>query len=636
MIVKGDAMKKIALLSACLSQIFISHAIADTTLKTSNVFVTATRTPTPIKNVIADVTVISEDEIKIAGSSSLPELLQRQPGIEISNNGHLGKTSSLFLRGTSSTHSVILLDGIRIDSATTGMTAIENIPLSQIEKIEIVRGPASSLYGQDAIGGVIQIFTKKGLNGSKPYFSLGYGKYNTSIAQGGIRGGDDITSYAINLSSHNSTGFSAFEPNTNPAATANIYNLDKDGYRNKSVSASLSHKISENHNLSFQYFLSQGKNKFDNRYANFDPTIDWKNTLDQESFSGTVNSQLTSYWRSSFRLGQGIDEYVDKQRYITDAYIEADNIYRTIQNQITWQNDVILPIGSLTLLYDKLDQKINVTDTSYSKKDRQNDAYMIGYNLSQASHNFQANIRKDFNSVYRDATTGNLGYAYAIDSHWSIASSIGTAFRSPTFNYLYAGSSANPNLQPEKSKNIEANLKYQFESNVFSLVAFKNKISDFIISDSTTNFIPYNINTAEIYGATVSANQFIDHFLVKGSFTIQSPMNESANKYLPRRSNFFGTVGINYYIQNWNLGFEAIGSGNRYNDAENLFNIPGYIRTNLFAECLINKDLKINARIDNFLDKDYTFAYEGNPNTTGFRYQTPSQSFFISLRYEPQ
>ncbi|MBM3360689.1 MAG: TonB-dependent receptor, partial [Betaproteobacteria bacterium] len=180
-------MKKIVLLSACLSQIFISHAIADTTLKTSNVFVTATRTPTPIKNVISDVTVISEDEIKIAGSSSLPELLQRQPGIEISNNGGLGKTSSLFLRGTSSTHSVILLDGIRIDSATTGMTAIENIPLSQIEKIEIVRGPASSLYGQDAIGGVIQIFTKKGLNGFKPYFSYGYGKYNTSIVQGGIR-----------------------------------------------------------------------------------------------------------------------------------------------------------------------------------------------------------------------------------------------------------------------------------------------------------------------------------------------------------------------------------------------------------------------------------------------------------------
>ena len=619
-----------------MTQLLTANVFADTTLKTSDVFVTATRTSIPKKNVIADITLISEEEIKLAGSSSLPELLQRQPGIEISNNGGQGKVSTLFLRGASSTHSVILLDGIRIDSATAGLTAIENIPLSQIEKIEIVRGPASSLYGQDAIGGVIQIFTKKGLNGFKPYISFGYGKYNTSIAQGGIRGGDDTTSYAINLSSQNSRGFSAFEPNTNPAATANIYNLDKDGYRNKSVSASLSHKINEKLDINFQYFLSQGKNKYDNRYANWDPSIDWKNTQDQESLSGTVNSQLTNYWKSSFRVGLGIDDYVEKQRYISGATREVDNVYKTIQNQITWQNDLILPLGSLVLLYDKLDQKINVTDTSYSKKDRQNDAYMIGYNLNQANHNFQANVRKDFNSVYRDATTGNIGYSYAIDSNWSIASSFGTAFRSPTFNYLYAGSYANPDLQPEKSKNIEAQLKYQSDAEFFSFVTFKNKITDFIISDGTTGYRPYNINTAEIYGATVSSSHFMNHFQVKSSFTVQSPMNESADKYLPRRSNFFGTVGLNYFIQNWNLGFEATGSGNRYNDAANLFNIPGYIKTNLFVDYQINKNLTMNARVDNVLGKNYTYAYEGNPTTDGFRYQTPSQSFFISLRYEPQ
>ena len=619
-----------------MTQFLTANVFADTTLKTSDVFVTATRTSIPKKNVIADITLISEEEIKLAGSSSLPELLQRQPGIEISNNGGQGKVSTLFLRGASSTHSVILLDGIRIDSATAGLTAIENIPLSQIEKIEIVRGPASSLYGQDAIGGVIQIFTKKGLNGFKPYISFGYGKYNTSIAQGGIRGGDDTTSYAINLSSQNSRGFSAFEPNTNPAATANIYNLDKDGYRNKSVSASLSHKINEKLDINFQYFLSQGKNKYDNRFANSDPSIDWKNTQDQESLSGTVNSQLTNYWKSSFRVGLGIDDYVEKQRSISYVTREVDNVYKTIQNQITWQNDILLPLGSLVLLYDKLDQKINVTDTSYSKKDRQNDAYMIGYNLNQANHNFQANVRKDFNSVYRDATTGNIGYLYAMNSNWSIASSFGTAFRSPTFNYLYAGSYANPDLQPEKSKNIEAQLKYQSDAEFFSFVTFKNKITDFIISDGTTGYRPYNINTAEIYGATVSSSHFMNHFQVKSSFTVQSPMNESADKYLPRRSNFFGTVGLNYFIQNWNLGFEATGSGNRYNDAANLFNIPGYIKTNLFADYQINKNLTMNARVDNVLGKNYTYAYEGNPTTDGFRYQTPSQSFFISLRYEPQ
>lgn len=201
-----------------------------------------------------------------------------------------------------------------------------------------------------------------------PIFPSGTVNTIPQLRKGGIRGGDDTTSYAINLSSQNSTGFSAFEPNTNPAATANIFNLDKDGYRNKSVSASLSHKINEKLDINFQYFLSQGKNKYDNRYANWDPSIDWKNTQDQESLSGTVNSQLTNYWKSSLRVGLGIDDYVEKQRYISGATREVDNVYKTIQNQITWQNDLILPLGSLVLLYDKLDQKINVTDTSYSKK----------------------------------------------------------------------------------------------------------------------------------------------------------------------------------------------------------------------------------------------------------------------------
>ncbi len=617
-----------------MTQFFTTNVFADTKLKTSDVFVTATRTPIPKNNVIADTTTITEEEIKLAGSSSLSELLQRQPGIEISNNGGSGKVSTLLLRGTSSTHSVVLLDGMRIDSVTTGFTAIENIPLSQIERIEIVRGPSSSLYGQDAIGGVIQIFTKQGLNGFKPYLSYGYGKYDTSILQGGVRGGDDKTTYTINLSTQNSKGFSAFEPN--PNSSANIFNIDDDSYSNRSASASLTHKINEKFNINFQYFLSQGKNKYDNRYANSSPTIDWKNTQDQESFSGTFNAQLNHLWKSSLKLGRSVDDYVEKQRYISGNYRELDNVYKTTQDQITWQNDILLPLGSLVLLYEKLDQKINVTDTSYSKKDRQNDAYMIGYNLNFNKHNYQVNLRKDFNSVYNDTSTGNIGYSYEVSPNWSFATSIGSAFRSPTFNYLYAGSSANPDLQPEKSKNFEASLRYKYDSDSFSLVTFKNKITDFIVSDSTTGYKPYNINTAEIFGATLSSAHFIDHFQIRTSFTLQSPSNESTGKDLPRRSNFYGNLGLNYYVRDWNLGFEATGSGSRYNDAENLYKIPGYIKTNLFAEYQINQDFKMNARIDNVLDKNFTYAYEGNPNSDGFRYQTPSQNFFISLRYEPQ
>ena len=198
-----------------MTQFFTSNVFADTELKTSDVFVTATRTPIPKNNVIADITTISSEDIERAGSSSLPELLQRQPGIEISNLGGAGKVSTLSIRGTSSTHSIVLIDGMRVGAATSGFSAIEQIPLSQIEKIEILRGPASSLYGQDGIGGVIQIFTKKGLDGFKPYVGIGYGSYNTANFQSGIRGGNNQTTYAINFAAMKTNGFSSFISNPN-------------------------------------------------------------------------------------------------------------------------------------------------------------------------------------------------------------------------------------------------------------------------------------------------------------------------------------------------------------------------------------------------------------------------------------
>jgi len=185
-------------------------AIADLALEEIEV-TTPLRIPEEAKNVIADTTVITSDEIKRAGLSSLPQLLQQQPGVEVTNTGGPGKVSSINIRGTSSTHSIILIDGLRVGSATTGTSAIQNIPLSQIERIEIVRGPVSSLYGQDGIGGVIQIFTKKGKKGFHPYVSAGYGRYKTKEMAAGVSAGNDSTSFALNLAGMNTDALSSFE-----------------------------------------------------------------------------------------------------------------------------------------------------------------------------------------------------------------------------------------------------------------------------------------------------------------------------------------------------------------------------------------------------------------------------------------
>ena len=624
-----------------MTQLFTANVFADNELKTSDVFVTATRTPISKNNVIADVTTISSEDIERAGSSSLPELLQRQPGIEISNLGGPGKVSTLSLRGTSSTHSIVLVDGIRLSAATTGFSAIEHIPLSQIEKIEIVRGPASSLYGQDAIGGVIQIFTKKGVDGFKPYVDIGYGSYNTSNFKSGVRAGNNQTTYAINFAAMNTDGFSAFVPN--PANAANSINLDKDGYKNYSLSSSLSHKINQDYEIDLQYFLSKGKNQFDNRFANFSPSFhgNYRNEIKLETYAMNIKGQINKAWQSSIKLSQSTDKYLDLQKLNNFTFEDDANLkdlYKTTQDQLSWQNNVALPRGSITLLYDFLKQRIKTTDV-YEKTQRTNHGVMVGYSLIEDKHNFQSNFRKDFNSVYEDAVTGNIGYAYSIDPNWTIASSYGTAFVSPSFNFLYSLADSfalgNPNLKPEKSKNIEGSIRYKDDSGSMSLTMFQNKIDDFIIytapAEAGSRTSTQNLNKAEIQGLTISGDQFFGHFQIKGSATGQSAKNEDTDKYLPRRASLIGNINLNYYIGNWNIGVEETFSGKRFDDKENIVNLSGYALTNIVTDYKINDKLKLNLRLNNVLDKDYSLAAEGR---SGFKYQTPGRSLFANLRYD--
>ena len=624
-----------------MTQLFTANVFADNELKTSDVFVTATRTPISKNNVIADVTTISSEDIERAGSSSLPELLQRQPGIEISNLGGPGKVSTIGIRGTSSTHSIVLVDGIRLSAATTGFSAIEHIPLSQIEKIEIVRGPASSLYGQDAIGGVIQIFTKKGIDGFKPYVDIGYGSYNTSNFKSGVRAGNNQTTYAINFAAMNYDGFSAFVPN--PANAANSKNLDKDGYKNYSLSSSLSHKINQDYEIDLQYFLSNGKNQFDNRFANFSPSFhgNYRNEIKLETYAMNIKGQINKAWQSSIKLSQSTDKYLDLQKLNNFTFEDDANLkdlYKTTQDQLSWQNNVALPRGSITLLYDFLKQRIKTTDV-YEKTQRTNHGVMVGYSLIEDKHNFQSNFRKDFNSVYEDAVTGNIGYAYSIDPNWTLASSYGTAFVSPSFNFLYSLADSfalgNPNLKPEKSKNIEGSIRYKDDSGSMSLTMFQNKIDDFIIytapAEAGSRTSTQNLNKAEIQGLTISGDQFFGHFQIKGSATGQSAKNEDTDKYLPRRASLIGNINLNYYIGNWNIGVEETFSGKRFDDKENIVNLSGYALTNIVTDYKINDKLKLNLRLNNVFDKDYSLAAEG---ASGFRYQTPGRSLFANLRYD--
>lgn len=614
-------MKK-TITASLIGLAFSNSAFSAEDIQLDDVVVTAARIPQTRESVIADVTVIAAEDIERGGQSTLVELLQQQPGVEITNSGGAGTASGIFLRGTNTNHVVVVIDGVRIHSATAGTATFENLPIQLIDRIEILRGPASSLYGPDAIGGVIQIFTKKGVDGFKPFANLGYGSYDTKIGNAGVRGKVGDTSYALNIAASDIGGFSALDAN-NSALN------DNDGYRNFSTSANLSHTIVPGHELGVQFFNSNGTTRFDNRF-NATPAFSSRARLEQQSIAVFSNNQLTSFWLSKLRIAESRDD----SKTFDETSLAQGDIFNTRQTQINWQNDFTLPVGTLTLMYDRLQDKVD-SNTNFDKVKRNNEGYVASYLAILGSHSLHASLREDHNSQFGNYVTGGLGYGYTLNKHWRATASYGNAFKSPTFNDLYYPGFNNPNLRPEKSDNIEASIKYQNSGFHASATVFENRIRDLIGFDLTT-FTIDNINKARIQGLSLTAGQQWGSFDIAGNVDFQSPRNLANDNLLVRRANRNGRLNLGYTWQDWRFGAEIVSASKRYNDAANDFSMGGYTILNLVSQYKINPDWSLQARANNVFDKQYNIALDGNPATTGFAYNTPGANLFINIRYEPQ
>ena len=608
-------MKKTITVSL-IGAVFASPIYAVETIHLESVVVTASRTPQTRESVIGDVSIIDAEEIQRAGQSTLVELLALQAGIEISSSGGAGTASGIFIRGTNASHVVVLIDGMRVDSATLGSTAFENLPLGQIEKIEILRGPASTLYGQDAIGGVIQIFTKKGEGAVKFSGNLGYGSYNTKRADAGVNGSVGDTRYALNVSSLDTDSFSAIN-------TKNKDYNDKDAYRNLAFSGNISHQIEVGHEIGVQFLHSDGRVHFDNAFngSNFDSKADSK----QYSFSIFSNNQFTDFWLSKLRIGEGADE----SRTFDEFSVKGGDLFKTRQFQLSWQNDFKLPVGILTLVYDNLNQNVN-SSVNYTVKERDNDGFVASYLLNYDAHSLQVSARHDSNSQFGSHNTGSLGYGYKINPNWRITGSYGTAFKAPTFNDLYYPFFGNPTLKPEQSRNVEGSLRYQADNTSASATIYHQKVRDLIGYDDAFNVM--NINKARIDGLSLSANQHFDNLNVGGSMDIQSPKDEKLDKLLVRRANRHASLYANYTLGDWRFGAETIASSIRYNNSTNSSSLGGYAVLNATVDYKLAKDWSVQARANNILDKEYALGLDFG----GEAYNTPGANLFVNIRYQPE
>jgi len=574
------------------------------------VVVTAARGPQRLADTTADVTVISRDEIARAGVQSLAELLQRQPGIQISMNGGAGSTSAVYLRGVNGNQTLVLIDGMRVGSATAGATALEAIPLDLIDHIEILRGPASSLYGADAVGGVIQVFTRRGDGAPAFNGSASYGTYGTGQATAGVGGASGAWRYAFQGGYQGSRGFNAIG---NLADFS--YNPDRDGYDRGNASASVSYQFNAEHEVAAQYYYSRLSNRFD-----AGPGFDDKTTTTVESFALSSTDRLASFWVSRLNLGQGSDDSVSQTGF-------GNSGFRTRQNQLTWQHDLTLPVGALSLAYVGLDEKIS-TDPAFPVSSRRTNSLVGVYQVRVDPHTLQANLRFDDNSQYGGRTTGALGYAYAFGDGWRALVNAGTAFKAPTFNDLYYPGFANPHLAPETARNADVALDYASTTVLARATAYRNEVKNLIVfgCDADFNCAPNNVAKATLTGLTLQAQADWRTISFKGNLDFLRPEDDATGNQLPRRARQYGSASALVPWEAWQFGAELVAASARYDDAGNTRRMGGYALVNLTANYALNKRWSLTLRADNVFDKHYELAAG---------YNTAGASAFGGIRYSP-
>lgn len=610
-----------ALAGSALIQLLSSPVFAQSTTESASVapmdtiVVTAAKVEQKISDTILDTTVITQQDIIDSQATDLPTLLRREAGVEIVQSGGIGASSSLFLRGTNSTHTLVLIDGVRASSATAGTTAIDQIMLDEVERIEIVRGNVSSVYGSEAIGGVIQIFTKRGHGAPALSATVGGGNRNTDRATATYGGVIGDTRFNVTASTYGTRGFPALNGADSPTT-----NTNNDGYHNNSVSANLEQSFGPAVRVGISGYYTEGHLAYGDPFAY---SINDINTADTRVGYASVFGEyiVNQMWTTKLTLARGEDYSLNYLNY------SPNGLFQTFTNQANWENNVLLAGQKLLLGAEVRRQDLN-SDTEYDQTARTVKSVFAGYTGEFGDHSVQLNLRNEHYSDFGSATTYLAGYGYRITPSWRVDAAASSAFAAPNFNDLYYPGFSNPNLQPEKAHSEEIGLQYGAGGQLAKLVIFQTRVRDLI----EFNYLPVNVGRAEITGAELSYRGQIFGADLIASVTEQNPVDQSSgtDQQLLRRAKQFASLSVQKSFGEWRFGGEWHVSGARTDDNITAYptvvdTLGGYNIVNLTARYLINKSLSIQARADNVFNKKYELA-DG--------YNTQPATIFVSLSYQ--
>jgi vitamin B12 transporter len=576
------------------------------------VVVTATRALSPAST-LRDAVVITREDLEAAGPLSLAEVLQRRAGLEFRATGGPGQPQTLFIRGAGSAQTLVLIDGLRVGSATVGTTSIENIPLEMIERIEVVKGPLSSLYGPEAMGGVIQIFTR-GKGVPHLFASAAYGAEKDRRASAGITTVDGGTSLSIAAGARQIDAASA----TNARAFG--FNPDRDPYSNAFATVSASHKLWTGETIALEAFTSRGRTHFD-----AGPATDDRNDQAISGAKLTSSANFAEWWSSRISIGQGRDRLV-----ISGSF---PNAIETRQDQASWIHEFTIPLGNVIAGAETVRQKVSSDDSAqFTRNKRDTNSAFVGLNESFGGQRLEASARRDEDAQFGKRNTGSASYGVEYPGLLRLSATYARGFRVPTFFDLYGtfpGYTPNPTLQPERSKSFEYTAKSDANAALqWRVTAFDNRFENLLVF-TFDGFAGRVINAARARARGVET-AFETEWLAarwRASFTAQRARDEDTGKRLQGRSDRYGTIEVSRAFGSWTAGLALVASGPRYDSTNeaSASRLPGYAL--------------VDARLRYALAKGWTAELAGTNlgdvrRESAVGYDAPRRQLLLSLRFD--
>ena len=607
---------------AALFLVSSTSVLADETTTLGAVTVTATRTPLIADQEVAPVIVIGPEQIQLAQGQDVGAVLRQYAGLDVAQSGGPGQPESLFLRGTNSFHTLVMLDGVRIDPANGFGSALQNIRLADVERIEIVKGPRASLYGSDAIGGVINIITKRAAQGLRYDAHLGGGRYSTYDAGGGVSYGEGDSSIGLSADDYHTSGF--------PSVAGTPFDSGNQDHTWKLQGRTLLRGAE----LSLDHWQSKGYTQ----YTGFDPNdftppfalIPFDEDFQDAVTDAGLSSHPLEAWRSALHLSHMLDE-IDQRQVDPFNLPPAPDFVHTQRNAVDWQNDLSLSDDQLLTLglYTELEHTATESFGSlYDEAHRVNALYAED-DLDFGSQRLVLAGRRTHDQEFGNHFSWNVDYGYDLSAATKLTAGAGTGFRAPTAAERF-GFGGNPDLQPEISRNLELGLRQKFGSHQeFGLNLFRNTLDDLILFVPTGTFTGTleNVGHARVRGVELSYVLNLGSWTWRNGAILQDPRDLDTGATLPRRAKRTLTSSLAWHDETTSAGLNLLLTGPRP-DGDYFTGAPvtdpGYLLLDASLHRDLGKGFGLLVRIDNLLDTRYQ-------QVNGFN--TAGRSLFLQLEY---